>query len=187
MLLSYFCIFKQAWQKSSYFINYQRGHRSPSHPLGKTFCSPRNQDIAGQTGQVQRICDDKFVKQCKAIDTWTIEQGLTVNKFFWAACLGPLGPRAPCMAGFAGAVVTHLIIMFTLHSVVPQATWRAVTLNTVLANNVTVTPYIQKSISYTSTRVNQFSAERCNCITKYRFYHRMSSVCPSVYLSVMWV
>jgi len=74
---------------------------------------PKNQGHCGQNGPgptVQRICADKFVKQCKAKNTKAeTEHGLTVKRIFSGSLLGPLGPRAPCMAGSAGAVVTPLI------------------------------------------------------------------------------
>ena len=42
-------------------------------------------------------------------ETVVSKRALQWRKYFRAACLGPLGPRAPCMAGSAGAVVTPLV------------------------------------------------------------------------------
>ena len=67
-------------------------------------------NIARKTGPVQRICADKFVKQCKAINTSNRAKSYSEENIFGQPASAPWVRGPPCMVGSAGAVVTPLLV-----------------------------------------------------------------------------
>jgi len=70
---------------------------------------PKNQEHCGQNGPGPKDLCDKFVKQCKAMNTWNRAGSYSKENIFGQPAWAPWVRGPPCMAGSAGAVVTPLI------------------------------------------------------------------------------